>query len=152
MDFSGVGCPTNSNLPLHVQLHRDSPAATAAAYTLITSPRYTSLITDCKMPALINSTPKPSKKATNKKPPTTPEKERFMQACADIARQLIQDHEENNGSKITNLNKLRGQVSKKYQLKSIPPLTAILAAIPEHYKKYIQYKLLQKPVRESRRF
>ncbi|KAI5790092.1 hypothetical protein EDC01DRAFT_657315 [Geopyxis carbonaria] len=77
------------------------------------------------------------------------ERERFMQACADIARQLIQDHEESDGSKITNLNSLRGQVSKKFQLKSIPPLTAILAAVPEHYKKYIGYKLIQKPVRTS---
>lgn len=78
-----------------------------------------------------------------------PERERFMQACADIAHQLIQDHEENDGSKVTNLNSLRGQVSKKYKLSTIPPLTAIMAAIPEHYKKYINWKLIQKPVRTS---
>lgn len=70
-----------------------------------------------------------------------------MQACADIAHQLIQDHEENDGSKVTNLNSLRGQVSKKHKLSTIPPLTAIMAAIPEHYKKYINWKLVQKPVR-----
>lgn len=75
------------------------------------------------------------------------QRERYMQACAEIARQLIHDHEESDGSKITNLNSLRGQVSKRFQLKSIPPLTAILAAVPEHYKKYISYKLIQKPVR-----
>lgn len=82
-----------------------------------------------------------------KKPVLAPERERFMQACADIAHQLIQDHEENDGSKVTNLNSLRGQVSKKYKLSTIPPLTAIMAAIPEHYKKYINWKLIQKPVR-----
>ncbi|CCX34623.1 hypothetical protein FPQ18DRAFT_335855 [Pyronema domesticum] len=78
-----------------------------------------------------------------------PERERFMQACADIAHQLIQDYEENDSSKTTNLNTLRGQVSKKHKLSTIPPLTAIMAAIPEHYKKYINWKLIQKPVRTS---
>ncbi|KAF8249428.1 histone acetyltransferase ELP3 [Wilcoxina mikolae CBS 423.85] len=87
---------------------------------------------------------KPSKKGA-----LAPERERFMQACADIAHQLIQDHEENDGSKVTNLNTLRGQVSKKHKLSTIPPLTAIMAAIPEHYKKYINWKLVQKPVRTS---
>ena len=76
-----------------------------------------------------------------------PERERFMEACADIAHQLIQDHEENDGSKVINLNSLRGQISKKHKLSTIPPLTAIMAAIPEHYKKYINWKLIQKPVR-----
>lgn len=72
-----------------------------------------------------------------------------MQACTEIARTLIQDHEANDPSKSINLNKLRGQVSKKFKLKSIPSLTAIMAAVPEHYKKYINHKLLQKPVRTS---
>jgi elongator complex protein 3 len=84
---------------------------------------------------------------SGKKGALAPEGERFMQACADIAHQLIQDHEENDGSKVTNLNSLRGQVSKKHKLSTIPPLTAIMAAIPEHYKKYINWKLVQKPVR-----
>ncbi len=76
-----------------------------------------------------------------------PERERYMQACADIAHQLIQDHENTDGGKVTNLNALRGQISKKHKLKQIPPLTAIMAAVPEHYKKYINWKLVQKPVR-----
>lgn len=37
-------------------------------------------------------------------------------------------------------------MSKKHQLSNIPPLTAIIAAIPEHYKKYIMPKLLAKPI------
>jgi hypothetical protein len=31
----------------------------------------------------------------------------------------------------------------------MPPLTAIIAAVPEHYKKYILPKLVAKPIRES---
>jgi hypothetical protein len=32
-----------------------------------------------------------------------------------------------------NLNSLRSKFSKKHRLSNIPPLTAIIAAIPEHY-------------------
>jgi elongator complex protein 3 len=77
-----------------------------------------------------------------------PEQERYMQACADIARALIQNHEAHEAKDI-NLNSLRGQVSRKYKLKTIPPLTAIIAAIPEHYKKYLLPKLMAKPIRTS---
>lgn len=83
-----------------------------------------------------------------------PENERYMRACADIASALIQDYEaqqERNGDggpkKDLNLNHLRGQISKKHYLKSQPPLTAIIAAVPEHYKKYILPKLIAKPIR-----
>jgi len=80
-----------------------------------------------------------------------PENERYMRACADIASTLIQDYEaQADGSKPKrdlNLNKLRGEVSKKHYLKSQPPLTAIIAAVPEHYKKYILPKLIAKPIR-----
>ena len=71
-----------------------------------------------------------------------------MQAIADIARTLIQVHESSE-AKDVNLNALRGQVSRKYRLKTIPPLTAIIAAIPEHYKKYLLPKLITKPIRTS---
>jgi elongator complex protein 3 len=37
-------------------------------------------------------------------------------------------------------------MSKKHRLNNIPPLTAIIAAIPEHYKKYILPKLIAKPI------
>ncbi|PWW72711.1 histone acetyltransferase ELP3 [Tuber magnatum] len=77
------------------------------------------------------------------------ERERYIQACADIAHRLIQLHEENEGGKDVNLNALRGQISKKHKLKTIPPLTAIIAAVPEHYKKYIVPKLIAKPIRTS---
>jgi elongator complex protein 3 len=80
-----------------------------------------------------------------------PENERYMRACADIASALIQDYESQaDGSKPKkdlNLNSLRGQIAKKHYLKSQPPLTAIIAAVPEHYKKYILPKLIAKPIR-----
>jgi elongator complex protein 3 len=80
-----------------------------------------------------------------------PENERYMRCCADIASALIQDYEaQANGSapkKDLNLNSLRGQMSKKHYLSTQPPLTAIIAAVPEHYKKYILPKLIAKPIR-----
>lgn len=74
-----------------------------------------------------------------------------MRACSDIANALIQEYESSRDSstpkKDINLNKLRGQVSKKHHLATQPPLTAIIAAVPEHYKKYILPKLIAKPIR-----
>ncbi|KAJ5238793.1 hypothetical protein N7468_003412 [Penicillium chermesinum] len=82
-----------------------------------------------------------------------PESERFMQACSDIANALIQEYESQKDStkpkKDINLNKLRGTIAKKHSLGSQPPLTAIIAAVPEHYKKYILPKLIAKPIRTS---
>jgi elongator complex protein 3 len=82
-----------------------------------------------------------------------PENERYMRACADVASALIQDYESQVNStgpkKDVNLNVLRGQISKKHHLASLPPLTAIIAAVPEHYKKYIVPKLVAKPIRKS---
>lgn len=82
-----------------------------------------------------------------------PENERYMRACADIASALIQDYEaqqnEDAPKRDLNLNSLRGQMSKKHRLSNQPPLTAIIAAVPEHYKKYILPKLIAKPIRTS---
>lgn len=81
-----------------------------------------------------------------------PENERYMRACADIASALVQDYEaQADGSKPKkdlNLNQLRGQIAKRHYLKTQPPLTAIIAAVPEHYKKYILPKLIAKPIRK----
>ncbi|OAX79382.1 elongator complex protein 3 [Emergomyces africanus] len=92
--------------------------------------------------------PKPQK--TAKLPP---ENERYMRACSDIANALIQEFESQRDStkpkKDVNLNKLRGQISKKHRLSTQPPLTAIISAVPEHYKKYILPKLIAKPIRTS---
>lgn len=109
-----------------------------------------------------------SKKWTPKNVKLPPENERFMRACADIASALIQDHEaqqhpndetvnadDANGDhqishrpkRDLNLNTLRGKIARKYQLSTQPPLTAIIAAVPEHYKKYILPKLIAKPIR-----
>lgn len=79
-----------------------------------------------------------------------PENERFLRACSDIASALVQEHEALQDStkpkKDINLNSLRAKMSKKHKLSNIPPLTAIIAAIPEHYKKYILPKLIAKPI------
>lgn len=83
-----------------------------------------------------------------------PENERYLRCCSDIASFLIQEHEASQDpskpKKDVNLNSLRSKMSKKHKLNNIPPLTAIIAAIPEHYKKYIMPKLLAKPISGSR--
>lgn len=81
-----------------------------------------------------------------------PESERFLRCCADVANALIEDHESTKDGKTArdiNLNSLRSKLAKKYRLTNIPPLTAIIAAIPEHYKKYILPKLIAKPIRKA---
>ena len=79
-----------------------------------------------------------------------PENERYLRACSDIASALVQEHEAlqdfTKPKKDINLNSLRARMSKKHKLSNIPPLTAIIAAIPEHYKKYILPKLIAKPI------
>lgn len=93
----------------------------------------------------------------NKQSKTTqlpPENERFMRACSEIASALIQDYEEQQQDdsapkKDLNLNSLRGKIAKKHRLKTQPPLTAIIAAVPEQYKKYVLPKLIAKPIRTS---
>lgn len=79
-----------------------------------------------------------------------PENERFLRACSDIASALVQEHEALQDStkprKDINLNSLRAKMSKKHKLTNMPPLTAIIAAIPEHYKKYILPKVIAKPI------
>ena len=81
-----------------------------------------------------------------------PENERYMRACADIANALVEDFEQTQQTgvkKDINLNALRGQVAKKHYLSILPPLVAIIAAVPEHYKKYILPKLIAKPIRSA---
>jgi elongator complex protein 3 len=81
-----------------------------------------------------------------------PEQERYIRCCSDIASFLIQEHEAQQDAskpkKDVNLNSLRSKMSKKHRLSNIPPLTAIIAAIPEHMKKYILPKLIAKPIRK----
>lgn len=81
-----------------------------------------------------------------------PENERFMRACSDVANALIQEYEDQSlgkPKKDINLNKLRGTIARKHSLQHQPPLTAIIAAVPEHYKKYILPKLIAKPISVS---
>ena len=100
------------------------------------------------MATMTMTVPPPSRPKKSKLPP---ENERYMRACSDIANILIQDYESQidptKPKKDINLNKLRGQISRKHCLGNQPPLTAIIAAVPEHYKKYILPKLIAKPIR-----
>ncbi|PVH74567.1 histone acetyltransferase ELP3 [Cadophora sp. DSE1049] len=86
-------------------------------------------------------------------PNLPPENERSLRACSDIVSFLVQDHEAQQDPsaprKDVNLNSLRAKMSKKHRLSNMPPLTAIIAAIPEHYKKYILPKLIAKPIRSA---
>lgn len=91
---------------------------------------------------------KPTKTLKNSSLLSAPEQERFLRATSEIAAHLISLHESHSSLDI-NLNALRGQVSRKYRLSTIPPLTSIIAAIPEHYKKYLLPKLITKPIRTS---
>lgn len=93
--------------------------------------------------------PARSKAAKVSKIEVIPEPQRFMSACQDIANQLIQEYENPEAKKDVNLNSLRGQISRKYKLSHQPPLTAILSAVPEQYKKHIMPKLLAKPIRSA---
>ena len=97
--------------------------------------------------------PVPTKVKLPKNLKLPPENERFVHACSDIASALIQEHEaqqsDDQPRKDLNLNNLRGQMAKKHRLSNQPPLTAIIAAVPEHYKKYILPRLIAKPIRTS---
>ena len=97
--------------------------------------------------------PAATKVQMSKKEKLPPENERYMRACSDIASALIQDYEaqqmENGPKKDLNLNTLISQMAKKHRLSNQPPLTAIIAAVPEHYKKYILPNLRAKPIRTA---
>ena len=100
-------------------------------------------------------TERPHQKRLPKNIRLPPENERYLRACADIANALISDyksqqqHDSSKPRRDINLNQIRSQVAKKHYLKTQPPLTAIIAAVPEHYKKYILPKLIAKPIRTS---
>ncbi len=97
---------------------------------------------------VVRTKPKPVK---NENLP--PESVRFMQACNDIARALIQEYEasldDTKPKKDINLNRLRGDVARKHRLSTQPPLTGILSAVPENYKKALLPRLIAKPVRSA---
>ena len=97
-------------------------------------------------------TAKPANTRKKQRADLPPENERFLRCCADIANALIEDHESyaqdpTAPRKDINLNVLRSRSSQKHKIHAVPPLTAIIAAIPEHYKKYILPKLVARPIR-----
>jgi len=111
------------------------------------------LTCSCTNMATATTTETARKRGIPKNLKLPPESERYMRCCADVASALIQDHEaqaDGSGRKRDlNLNALRGQMAKKHYLSRQPPLTDIIAAVPEHYKKYILPKLIAKPISKS---
>lgn len=85
---------------------------------------------------------------TNSQKSLAPEKERFIQCCADVTLELTNSLT-NTSSKEINLNGLITKYSKKYKLKQQPRLTDIINSIPDQYKKYLLPKLKAKPVRTA---
>ena len=77
-----------------------------------------------------------------------PEKERFVQCCADVTSELTNSLT-TSSTKDINLNGLIIKYSKKYKLKQQPRLTDIINSIPDQYKKYLLPKLKAKPVRTA---
>ncbi|KAG0669631.1 Elongator subunit [Maudiozyma exigua] len=77
-----------------------------------------------------------------------PEKERFVQCCADVTSELTNSLTTSSTRDI-NLNGLIIKYSKKYKLKQQPRLTDIINSIPDQYKKYLLPKLKAKPVRTA---
>lgn len=73
-----------------------------------------------------------AQKLTKKK--LAPEKERFIQCCADITLELT-DSLTSGTTREINLNGLITKYSKKYKLKQQPRLTDIINSIPDQYKK-----------------
>lgn len=84
----------------------------------------------------------------NNKQNLAPEKERFIQCCADITLELTSSLTSGTTREI-NLNGLITKYSKKYKLRQQPRLTDIINAIPDQYKKYLLPKLKAKPVRTA---
>lgn len=84
----------------------------------------------------------PSQTKTKQKP----EKERFIQCCADISLELVASLK---SSKDINLNGLIIRYAKKHKLKAQPRLTDIISSIPDQHKKYLIPKLKAKPVRTA---
>ncbi|KAI5246497.1 histone acetyltransferase ELP3 [Aureobasidium subglaciale] len=97
--------------------------------------------------------PKPKHSRVPKGVKLPPENERYMRACADVASALVEDYESQldgkKPKKDLNLNTLRNNIAKKHFLSNTPPLTAIINAVPEHYKKYILPRLIAKPIRSA---
>lgn len=74
--------------------------------------------------------------------------ERLMKACGEIVQELIESYDSGKIEDI-NLNGVKIRASKKYKLSSQPRLMDIIAAIPDHYRKYLVPRLKAKPVRTA---
>lgn len=110
------------------------------------------MATEVMMPPAAAAAPMQNQRKGAKNSKLPPENERYLRACSEVASALIQEYETQRDApqqkKDVNLNKLCSQVSRKHKLSNQPTLTAIIAAVPEHHKKYILPKLIAKPIRK----
>jgi elongator complex protein 3 len=84
--------------------------------------------------------------------PDTSLAERHLLACSAIVREMIAAFDSPTSSSqpaSINLNELRNKYCKKFQLKSVPRLVDILAAVPEEWKDQLRSALRAKPVRTA---
>jgi elongator complex protein 3 len=127
------------------------PANTTASLTNRSSQNL--IVAMATMTETMANTVKKKRLPASKLAKLAPESERYLRACADVANALVEDYEKSQlpaaTKKDINLNALRGQYSKKHFLSRQPPLTDIIAAVPEQYKKYILPKLIAKPIRSA---
>lgn len=72
--------------------------------------------------------------------------ERMILAVSEIVKELVKSVEE---KKDLNLNKLKSQVAKKYELCNQPKLVDIISAIPRSYSKVLLPQLRVKPIRTA---
>ncbi|RWS09376.1 elongator complex protein 3-like protein [Dinothrombium tinctorium] len=72
--------------------------------------------------------------------------ELMVLTIAEIIQELIKAHNENRD---VNLTKLKGEISRKYGLKSQPKLVDIISGVPLDYKKILLPKLRAKPIRTA---
>lgn len=70
----------------------------------------------------------------------------YVPAIAEIVQYLIKAYEQ---SVPINLNKVKGEISKKYKLQTIPKVVDIIAAVPEDYKAKLLPYIKAKPVRTA---
>ncbi|CAB4064205.1 ELP3 [Lepeophtheirus salmonis] len=77
---------------------------------------------------------------------TLSREERMVLCVSDIIQELIKANDE---GKDVNLNRMKNQISSKYQLSTTPRLVDIISAVPLEYKKTLLPKLKAKPVRTA---
>lgn len=77
-----------------------------------------------------------NERKSGKKNAAANQKENFARSVNEIVAQLIIAHKK---GKTVNLNKLKCDISSKYEMKNQPKLIDIIAAVPAEYKVVFLY-------------